>query len=152
MPKFRFWPSPLDRLIRFDGDVISNRFMRLIRQYNSMFCYTSLGAHIDNSINVGGAPFAFKMNGVVYHRIGPLVPPDGLSPKFAQLYMIDSGDKVDSRLNVFARDDGSSLCPDPKIVASIIRMLDMYNPLVHKFRLARQSLCSPDAPRVSIRL
>ena len=64
LPKFRFWPSPLVRLIRFNGDVISNRFMRLIRQYNSMFCFTSLGAHIDNIINVGGAPYVFKMNSV----------------------------------------------------------------------------------------
>ena len=114
MPKFRFWPSPLVRLIRFNGDVISNRFMRLIRQYNSMFCFTSLGAHIDNIINVGGAPYVFKMNGVVYHRIGPLVPPDSFSRKFAQLYIIDSGDEIDIRLNVFCRDDGGSLYPDPR--------------------------------------
>ena len=28
------------------------------------------GAYIDQSINVGGAPYVFKMNGAIYHRIG----------------------------------------------------------------------------------
>lgn len=70
LPKFGDWPAPLDMLMHFGGDAVSSRFMRLIRQYNSMLCFTSLGAQVDRSINVGGATYVFKMNGVVYHRIG----------------------------------------------------------------------------------
>ena len=93
----------------------------------------------------------FKMNGVVYHRIGPLLPAENFSPKFAQLYMVDSADEVQSRIDVFSREDGGSLDPDPEIVAALITMLNTHHRLVHKFRLARQSLCSVDAPKVSIR-
>ena len=118
--------------------------MRSIRKYNSIFCFTSLGAYVDNSINVGGAAYVLEMNGVVYHYIGPLLPPEGFPPRFAQLYMIDTSDEIDGRMNVFSRDDGGSLYPDPQVIAALFRMLDMHNHLVHKFRLARQSLCSPD--------
>ncbi|XBJ20027.1 hypothetical protein VPH35_010910 [Triticum aestivum] len=55
LPSFPDWPSPLKDLIKFDGGPVSSRFMRLIRYYNSMFCFTSLGARVDQSINVGGS-------------------------------------------------------------------------------------------------
>lgn len=116
-----------------------------------MFCFTSLGAQVDRSINVGGAPYVFKMNGVVYHRIGSLLPAGGAPPKFAQLYMMDSADELDCRLNVFDREETSSLEPDPEIVSSLIDMLNMHHRLVHKFRIARQSLCTPGVSDVSIR-
>ena len=60
------------------------------------------------------------MNGVVYHRIGPLLPSEDENPKFAQLYIVDSADEVKSRINVFGREGDSSLEPDQEIVASLI--------------------------------
>ena len=78
------------------------------------------------SINIGGAPYVFKMNGVVYHRIGPLLPAEGFSPKFAQLCMVDSADEVQSRIDVFSREDGGSLDPDPEIVSALIAMLNTH--------------------------
>ena len=45
LPKHRPFPSPLKELVWFDGGPSSNRFMRLIRQYNSLFAFTSLGVH-----------------------------------------------------------------------------------------------------------
>lgn len=85
LPMFRDWPSPLKELLRFDGGPESTRFLRLIRHYNSMFSFTSIGAQVDHSVNVGGGPYVFKMNGVVYHRIGSLFPDEGRPPKYAQL-------------------------------------------------------------------
>lgn len=90
-----------------------------------MFCFTSLGAQVDRSINVGGAPYVFKINGVVYHRIGSLFPVEGAIPKFVQLYMVDSADEVDCRLNVFDGEETASLEPDPEIVSSLINMLNV---------------------------
>ena len=91
------------------------------------------------------------MNGVVYHRIGPLLPSEDENPKFAQLYIVDSADEVKSRINVFDREGDSSLEPDPEIVAKLIDMLNRHHRLVHKYRIARQNLSSPDGPKVSIR-
>src|SRR5438105_2097187 len=62
--------------------------LRQIRSYNSFFALTSLGAAIDKTINNGTAPYVFKINGVVHHRIGTLLPRRGTRPKFAQLYIL----------------------------------------------------------------
>jgi hypothetical protein len=60
----------LDELMRFDGGPASNNFMRSIRQYNSMFAFTSLGVHVDRTVNVGTGPYIFKICGSVHHKIG----------------------------------------------------------------------------------
>ena len=90
------------------------------------------------------------MNGVVYHRIGPLIPSGNSAPKYAQLYMVDSADEVQLRISAFDRQGAETLDPDPGIVASLIAMLNRHHKLVHKFRMARANLCSPSAPRVAI--
>ena len=53
LPKFADWPCPLKDLLRFNGGPVCACFMHLIRHYNSMFCFTSLGAQIDHSVNTG---------------------------------------------------------------------------------------------------
>ena len=53
------WPSPLRELMRFDGGPASKNFMKSIRQYNSMFAFTSLGVHVDRSVNIGSGPYIF---------------------------------------------------------------------------------------------
>ena len=56
-------------------DLFTNRhFLENIRAYNQMFAMTSLGAEVDNSINMGGGPYVFKISGQLYHRIGSLCP------------------------------------------------------------------------------
>jgi hypothetical protein len=76
-------PAPLCDILRFDGDSRARRFLRQIRSYNSLFAFTSLGAVVDRSINNSTAPYVFKINGVVHHRIGSLLPSHGLRPQFA---------------------------------------------------------------------
>lgn len=45
-------------------------FLAHIRAYNQMFSMTSLGANIDDSVNVGRGPYVFKVSGQIYHQIG----------------------------------------------------------------------------------
>jgi hypothetical protein len=101
-------PAPLADLIRFDGDARSKRFLRQIRSYNSLFAFTSLGASVDKTINNGSAPYVFKINGVVHHRIGSLVPNRGSKPKFAQLYIHDTQHEVQNCLGLFESDGDST--------------------------------------------
>ncbi|KAL5652663.1 hypothetical protein ACJX0J_038121, partial [Zea mays] len=56
IPAYRPRPEPLLSLARFDGDVVSKNFMQNIRQYNCLFAFTSMGAHIDRSLNDGRGP------------------------------------------------------------------------------------------------
>jgi hypothetical protein len=80
--------------------------MRLIREYNSMFAFTSLGVHVDKSVNVGNGPYVFKICGVVCHEIGSLIPPPkNPVPKFAQLYIYDTEHELDNRMGIFSNDD-----------------------------------------------
>ncbi|KAM0863479.1 hypothetical protein ACQ4PT_044573 [Festuca glaucescens] len=106
LPVYPQWPSPLSDLMRFDGGSQSDRFMRLIREYNSMFAFTSLGVHVDRTVNVGNGPYVFKICGVVCHEIGSLLPPEGdRVPKFAQLYIYDTQNELDYRMGIFSQDD-----------------------------------------------
>jgi hypothetical protein len=41
----------------------SKHFLDKIRQYNSLFCYTSMGGNVDKSINQGDGPYVFHVNG-----------------------------------------------------------------------------------------
>ncbi|GJS87840.1 hypothetical protein Tco_0770476 [Tanacetum coccineum] len=56
-----------------------------IRVYNGMFCFTSFGAMIDHSINVGSGLYTFRINGQNYHRIGSLLPKEGTQPRIVHL-------------------------------------------------------------------
>lgn len=75
----------------------SRHFRQNIRAYNSMFSFTSIGGKVDSSINDGGGPPQFILNGQNFHRIGSLLPDNGCSPKFAQLYIYDTHNEVENR-------------------------------------------------------
>ncbi|KAK1603462.1 hypothetical protein QYE76_037774 [Lolium multiflorum] len=156
LPRFNDWPSPLKELLSYGCGPASAHFHRLIRHYNSLFAFTSMGADVDRTINSGGAPYIFKMGGCAYHRIGSLLPHGTDSPKFAQLYMVDSATEVQRRLDLFGREDivgegGCTESADPLIVRELTEMLDHHNHLVQQFRYARRRLQFSDCPNVVIR-
>ena len=152
LPKHRPFPPPLCDLIRFNGGLAANSFMKLIRHYNSMFAFTSLGVDIDRSINTGRGPYIFRINGVVHHRIGSLIPDEGNRPQYAQLYIYDTANEVQNRLAIHSSDANSDSMACPQVVESLISMFDQCNPLVKEFRMARDRLLSPTSPDVRIRL
>jgi len=149
---FKKPPAPLADLLRFDGDARSKRFLRQIRSYNSLFAFTSLGAAVDKTINNGTAPYVFKINGVVHHRIGSLMPHNGSRPKFAQLYIYDTEHEAQNRLGLFEADGNAADQPDPKVVLSLLEMLDEHNNLVKAFRYARERLEQEGDQKVTLRL
>jgi hypothetical protein len=114
--------------------------MKNIRQYNCLFAFTSMGANIDRSVNDGRGPPIFKISGQVHHRIGSLLPVDGNAPKFLQLYIYDTSNEVQNRINALCPDEMPTDPIDPTIVSSLIQMLDTHNPLAQKFRMARDRL------------
>ncbi|PNT60476.1 hypothetical protein BRADI_5g00385v3, partial [Brachypodium distachyon] len=140
LPLYKVWPSPLRELASFSGDRRSRHFMRLIRSYNSLFVFTSLGVDIDKSINTGNGPYVFRACGKAHHRIGSLVPVDGKSPQFAQLYVYDVVNELANHLGVFGCDDES------------VVLLILHNLLVRTFRMASQRLHSPTCPNLAVRI
>jgi hypothetical protein len=149
---YRCPPSPLCDLLRFDGDSRARRFLRQIRSYNSLFAFTSLGAVVDRSINNGTAPYVFKINGVVHHRIGSLLPNHGLHPQFAQLYIYDTEHEVQNRLGMFENEADVHDRPDPEVARLLLNMLDEHNKLVAAFRFAKERLDEEGDQKVTLRL
>jgi hypothetical protein len=145
-------PEPLRTLLRFDGDARPKRFLLQIRYYNSLFAFTSLGAAVDKAINNGTAPYVFRINGVVHHRIGTLLPRPGSQPKFAQLYIHDPDVELQSRLHIFGSDDAGVACPDSAVTQSLMEMLDAHNELVKAFRCARERIEQTHNSDITLRL
>jgi len=89
-----------------------------------MFAFTSLGVDIDRSINTGRGPYIFRINGVVHHRIGSLIPDEGNRPQYAQLYIYDTANEVQNRLAIHSSDANSDSMACPQVVESLISMFD----------------------------
>jgi hypothetical protein len=66
-----------------------------------MFSFTSLGGQIDTGKDKGKGPPHFVIGGQNYHRLGSLIPNNGETPKFAQLYIYDTQNEVANRLSHF---------------------------------------------------
>lgn len=101
LPKMMRPPKRLLDLFFTHGEK-QKEFLRYIRRYNNMFAFTSLGAKVDKSINIGNGPPIFRIHGQNYHLIGGLIPQQGNRPKFAQLYIHDTDNEVDNRISSFS--------------------------------------------------
>ncbi|PIC28806.1 hypothetical protein B9Z55_020608 [Caenorhabditis nigoni] len=75
----------------------SKNFKTNIRQFNTAFATASLGATLDTP--PGNGPYTFKIHGQVYHSVGPLHPPSGKTPKYGQIYFLDSRQAAEERMN-----------------------------------------------------
>ncbi len=56
---------------------------------------TSLGCKVDESVNRGNGPYVFKIQGCLSHLAGSLLPQEGESPVYAQLYIYDPAEALD---------------------------------------------------------
>ncbi|XP_012850810.1 PREDICTED: uncharacterized protein LOC105970521 [Erythranthe guttata] len=64
-----------------------------------MFSFTSLGGKVQTSINNGSGPYTFLLHGHNYHLLGSLLPEEGTRPKFAQLYIFDTENEIQNRID-----------------------------------------------------
>ncbi|KAL6516143.1 hypothetical protein OROGR_019448 [Orobanche gracilis] len=134
-----------------DKDPRSKNFKENIRKYNSMFAFTSMGGKVQTSINDGGGPPQFVLSGQNFHRIGSLIPHAGQSPKFAQLYIYDTQNEVQNRMNnVSSNGKGEGL--DSSLVEDLKQMVDKYNVLASIFRRVRDHLSSNGPSQLFVRL
>nr|XP_043638365.1 uncharacterized protein LOC122609383 [Erigeron canadensis] len=119
----------------------SKHFLDNIRRYNTMFSFTSMGGRVDKEANKGRGPNVFRIQGENCHRLGGLVPVGDSPPIFSQMYIYDTTNEVEHRLNAVSKDNPSSsrkIQPlDKDLIKEIKEMLDACNPLVDTFRLAR---------------
>jgi hypothetical protein len=140
-PPYKPRPEPLVSLARFDSDAATRKFMENIRQYNWLFAFTSMGAHVDN----GCGPPVFKISGY-------LLPLKDETPKFLQLYIYDTSNEVRNRLRCPAVEETPTGCLEPSIVDDLRKMLNHHNPFVKKIRLAKERLENSPTDEFIIRI
>ena len=82
-----------------DEDAVE--FRSHIRRYNKVFAFTSSGGpwRLDGSIFDGRGPPTYKIQGELYHQIGPLWPEHRRAPLYSQLYIYDPGEALRHRQN-----------------------------------------------------
>ena len=152
IPPFKEPPEPLSTLLKYNGDNKSKHFLDKIRQYNSLFSFTSMGGNIDKCINQGDGPYVFRINGQIHHRIGSLLPQPNNIPKFVELYIFDTQNEINNRLQAITHEESSDTSLDLCIIEELRNMLDKYNPLVKKFRKARDLLEQYNGIDVTVRI
>ncbi|KAK1354310.1 hypothetical protein POM88_047566 [Heracleum sosnowskyi] len=133
LPKEKPIPSYMWQL--YNDSKKGPRFKEGIRLYNSLFAFTSTGGRVDHSINCGGAPYIYRLNGQNHHLFGSLIPDDGADPKFCQLYIYDTENEVRNRMKWINVRDGQTV--HAEIVEGLMKMLDEKNELVKEFRTQR---------------
>ena len=156
LPPLKKPPAYLQQLLTSNEKGESSNYRDNIRNYNSMFAFTSMGGQVDYEINrKGGAPYVFRLNGQNYHQIGTLLPKDNgdnaLRPKFAQLYIYDTENEVRNRLQASTSKERKTQL-DEGIVSGLLSMLDDHNELVKSFRMARDRYRESDLENVRLRL
>ena len=117
----------LKKLLLYE-DNDSNTFMNNIRLYNCAFQMTSFGCKQRQLDNWNPT---FTVQGQIYHRIGSLRLEGNQSPKFLQIYFMDSAiQEQDTRLSIF-RD-----VLKPHIVQKLSQCLHEHNNYVKSIKTA----------------
>ena len=109
-------------------------FRNYIRMYNSSLAFASIGADVDETIT-GKGVYNFKIQGSMYHRIGPLLPHNGQTPKFAQIYFHDTDHELENRLNLF-----NGL--DKQIMKQLQDMMHQCSPFYQHFKHSLENMNS----------
>uniref|UniRef100_A0A0R0LIE8 ATP-dependent DNA helicase n=1 Tax=Glycine max TaxID=3847 RepID=A0A0R0LIE8_SOYBN len=131
LPLLQSPPKYLERLL-FDGKASdSKNYQCNIRTYNMMFAFTSAGIKLDKSINESS-----------------LLPMLGKQPKFSQLYIFDTQNEVENRINTMSQHVEIQL----EIVSTLSQMLDEYNVHAKSFRMARDRLTDSQVDNVKLRM
>ena len=98
LPSFKDPPDILQDLLISDSHE-AKTFRQSIRAYNSMLSMASrniTGKETDFGNSRG--PPVFKVSGSMYHLSPNVLPEQGQEPKFAQIYVYDREQQIDSRL------------------------------------------------------
>ncbi|KAK9682709.1 hypothetical protein RND81_10G090900 [Saponaria officinalis] len=152
-PLLKSPPPLLDILLDPTRGQKSRNFREKIRMYNSIFAFTSMGGKIVKTLNNGTAPYAFRISGQNYHLMGSLVPSNGKTPKFLQLYFYDTDNEVKNRMSALDGDENSNFVGlNENLVEDLIKMLEENNEPVKVFRMARDRFKEDDMIPIRVKL
>uniref|UniRef100_A0A0R0F7N8 Helitron helicase-like domain-containing protein n=1 Tax=Glycine max TaxID=3847 RepID=A0A0R0F7N8_SOYBN len=119
-----------------------------MRTYNMMFVFTSAGIKFDKSINHSRGLPTIRIQGQPCHRIGSMLPMPGKEPKFAQVYIFDTENEVQNRINAISPHNQIQ----GHIVSQLSEMLDEYDVHAKTFKMARDRLQDGQVDNIKLKL
>ena len=124
-------PQSLHALFFGDGRV-EKEFRSNIRRYNKAFAFTSSGGswRLDGAVFDGRGPPTFKIQGELYHQIGPLEPDSSSTPLYSQLYILDPDDALQRRM-------GNNRCTAVETMTLLQQIILDCNPFVRVYCQAK---------------
>nr|GEU67864.1 hypothetical protein OsI_28021 [Tanacetum cinerariifolium] len=145
-----------------NDDATSRNFLKNIRKYNMMFAFTSMGGKVDHSVNRGKGPYCFRLHSQNYHSHGSLLPVEGKSAKFSQLYIYDTENEVQNRISALrsgskneaesSRSKKEAKSCDPQIIKSLRQTLDAENELVKSYKMVRDRFKANELDNLQLKL
>jgi hypothetical protein len=125
------------------GAPAARHFRSHVRFYNNALAFTSVGAKVDASLIRGGVPL-YKIQGALVHHLGSLLPPDGESPVFLQVYISDTtlADKTTRRANLANNVQSANPADNirPLILQRLTEHIHVVHPLAQTLLNAQQRL------------
>lgn len=118
-------PDLLQKLL-LGNHQYSAHFKANIRRYNSSLAFTSVGVKLDKS-TTGNGVYQFRMQGGIYHQLGPLYPQNNEPPKFAQIYIHDTEYQLTRRMELFNE-------LNPELLKQFQAMMLACNPYVNLYK------------------
>ncbi|CAN7079996.1 unnamed protein product [Brassica oleracea var. botrytis] len=91
---------------------------------------------MDYSVVHAPGPYTIRIQDQTHHRIGSLIPQQGLPPEYLLLYIFDTGNEVRNRLNAMGQTSAEGNL-DVTTLERLIEMIDENNYLAKIFRRAR---------------
>ncbi|XP_058779305.1 uncharacterized protein LOC131653232 [Vicia villosa] len=106
------------------------------------------GMKFDNRYQSAGGPPNIRIHGQTCYRIGSMLPLDGETPKFAQLYIYDTANEIHHRMQGI----GHNPNVNPETVRKLKLMLDEFNTHAKTFRMAGDRLKDSHVPDLKLKL
>ena len=144
-------PYYLDNLLNGEGENLKC-FRENIWSYYSMFSLTFTGGIVrQRNKLITYEPYVSRIHGQNYHHNGTLLPKEGTKPRWAQLYIYDTENEVQNRIDASRSNNGKTPI-NPTIVAGLQSMLDENNVLAQSFRIAKERFKNLDYHDYTLKL
>ena len=116
-------------------DILSNpqhpdykNFKENIRSYNSALSFASMGCNLAEPCGTG--PYCFRVHGQIYHNTSNFNPKTNEARKYAQLYVVDSDEANNTRMNNTA----NTKC-NPHIMEKLDLSIRKSNPFADTYKM-----------------
>jgi hypothetical protein len=111
----------------------SKAFRQNVRKFNSALALSSIGVDRGAVFQFQRAgPWVYKLNGQMYHCLGPIMPGRGQTPSFSQLYVYDGQEELGNR---HKRNPDM----DRDCLALLQDLMHTHNPFVHQYKQVSSS-------------